>query len=182
MDLAAFSEALAASPVGADGLRVHPFLNGERMPPLPAARGTMTGMTTNNLKKENLIRATAESVIYTLKWGYDRQLETLPRPALLRLTGGGVNNPTWCQIIADVFNTDAAHLVHDEGGAFGAALLSMLMVLREKDGVRTTPAAICGKYVLLDEKNRIRPIAANVEKYRELYALYDRERKELYGQ
>ncbi len=182
MDLAAFSEALAAAPVGADGLRMHPFFNGERMPPLPSARGTMTGVTTNNLRKENLIRATAEAVIYTLKWGYDRQLETLPRPALLRLTGGGVNNPAWCQIIADVFDTDAAHLVHDEGGAFGAALLSMLMVMREKDGVRATPAEICGRYVLLDERNRVRPIRENVEQYRELYAAYDRERKELYGQ
>ena len=182
MTLDQFSAALADSAPGADGLRIHPFFAGERMPPLPTARGTMTGMTTNNLKKENLIRATAEAVIYTLKWGYDRQLETLPRPTLLRLTGGGSGNATWRQIIADVFDTDAIRLVHDEGGAFGAALLSMLMVLRERDGIRSTPAEICGKYVLLDEKNRIRPIRENVEKYRELYAVYDRERKELYGE
>lgn len=181
MDIPAFSAALAASPVGAEGLRMHPFFNGERMPPLPSARGAMTGITTGNLTKENVVRATAEAVIYTLKWGYDRQLQTIPRPSLLRLTGGGVNNPAWCQIIADVFDTDAAHLVHDEGGAFGAALLSMLMTLREKDNIKTTPAEICGKHVLLDEKNRIRPVRENAEKYRELYALYDKERKELYG-
>jgi Sugar (pentulose and hexulose) kinases len=182
MDLDAFTSALESSPPGAEGLRLYPFFNGERMPPLPTSRGTMTGMTNSNLAAPNFIRATAEAVIYTLKWGYDRQLETLPRPELLRLTGGGAGNRAWRQIIADVFDTDAICLVHDEGGAFGAALLSMLMILREKNGIQSTPKEICDKYVLLDEQKRIRPIKENVERYKELYARYDAERRELYGQ
>ncbi len=181
MDLDAFTKALAASPVGAEGLRLHPFFNGERMPPLPTSRGLMTGMTSNNMKRENFIRATAEAVIFTIKWGYDRLMRKLPPPPQLRLTGGGANNPYWRRIIADVFNSDAVCLMHDEGGAFGAALLAMLMVQREKDGVKGTPAELCRKYVLLDETKRVAPNPENVRRYQEIYAKYDAERRDLYG-
>ncbi len=181
MDLEEFTKALATAPIGADGLRLHPFFNGERMPPLPTSRGVMTGMTSNNMKRENFIRATAEAVIFTLKWGYDRLLRKLPPPPQLRLTGGGAQNPHWRRIIADVFDTDAVCLMHDEGGAFGAALLAMLTVQREKDGIKGTPAELCEKYVLLDETKRVTPNPENVRRYREIYAEYEPERRKLYG-
>lgn len=182
MELAAFTAALESSPPGAEGLMLYPFFNGERMPPLPNSRGMMIGMTDSNLSSANVIRATAEAVVYSLKWGYDRQMESLPPPTLLRLTGGGAGNAAWRQIIADMFATDAICLLHDEGGAFGAALLSMMMVLREKNGITLTPSEICGKYVLLDERKRIVPIEENVKRYKELYARYETRRRELYGQ
>lgn len=78
-------------------------------------------------------------MVFGLKWGCERQMRTLPKPDLLRLTGGGAANPVWRQIIADVFDCETAGLVHDEGGAFGGALLAMLM--DENRNSRTTNPA-----------------------------------------
>lgn len=180
LDLDAFTSAVASVPPGADGLTVFPFFNGERMPPLPESRGIILGATNNNLTRAHLARATAEAVIYTLKWGFDRQIETMPRPTLLRLTGGGANNPAWRQIVADILDTESIGLLHDEGGAFGAALLSMLMLSRMNGGGETA-ASICDRYVKLDPEKRAVPVPANAAAYKELYAKYDELRKKHYG-
>lgn len=180
MSLEEFAGSIGAAPPGAGGLVMHPFFNGERMPPLPGATGTVSGLTTTNLTRENMIRAAAEAVVFGLKWGYERQMRTLPKPALLRLTGGGTANPVWRQIIADVFNCEAAGLVHDEGGAFGGALLAMLMH-ENLNGRKTTPAELSKRYILFDERRQALPIPANVASYSEFYERYDAIRKNLYG-
>ncbi|MCD8351271.1 MAG: xylulokinase [Planctomycetaceae bacterium] len=181
MELAPFAAAMGEAPAGAEGLRLFPYFNGERTPPLPEARGTLRGMTTTNLTRPNLIRAAAEAVVFGLKWGLDRQMPFLTeRPAMLRLTGGGTGNPVWRQIIADVFDAPTVGLVHDEGGAFGGALLAMLM-LERRNGGSATAADLCDRFVLFDDRKRTEPTRDGVEFYREYYGRYDQERKLLYG-
>lgn len=181
MELPAFAAAMGDSPAGAEGLRLYPYFNGERTPPLPEARGTLRGMTTTNLTRPNVIRAAAEAVVFGLKWGLDRQMPFLTaKPDVLHLTGGGTGNPVWRQIIADVFDASTVGLVHDEGGAFGGALLAMLMEAR-RAGETITAAELCAKYVLFDEQKRTVPNPERTAFYAEYYARYDEERKQLYG-
>ena len=54
--------ALAAEP-GAGGLVQVPYLEGERTPNLPTARGELHGMTLDNLTRENLARAAVEGLL-----------------------------------------------------------------------------------------------------------------------
>ncbi len=180
MSLEEFARCIGATPVGAEGLMLHPFFNGERMPPLSDATGTLSGMTSNNLTRENLIRAGAEAVVFGLKWGYERQMRILPKPNLLRLTGGGTGNAEWRRIIADVFDCEAVGLVHDEGGAFGGALLAMLM-FEKRRGSRVTAEEISERFILFDRNKLAEPNPERVRLYAELYAKYDTLRRKYYG-
>ncbi|MBL7500320.1 xylulose kinase [Frankia sp. CNm7] len=83
--------ALAASP-GAGGLTLLPFLDGERTPNLPRARGLLAGLTRGNLSRENLARAAVEGVLCGLAVGVDalRRHGVEVRRALL--VGGGARS------------------------------------------------------------------------------------------
>jgi xylulokinase len=58
--VADIEEALLGTTPGADGLCFVPFLNGERTPDLPTARGSIVGMSASNFTAANLIRAVIE--------------------------------------------------------------------------------------------------------------------------
>ena len=58
--VAAIESALQATAPGADGLTFLPFLNGERTPDLPHARGSLVGISANNFSADHLIRAAVE--------------------------------------------------------------------------------------------------------------------------
>ena len=70
--VAAIEPALASTQPGAGGLVFLPFLNGERTPDLPNARGTIAGISANNFTPENLIRAAIEGVSFGILSGLDR--------------------------------------------------------------------------------------------------------------
>lgn len=57
--------ALMANP-GSDGLVLLPFLDGERTPNLPTAKGSMHGLTRNNLTPANFARACIEGMLCSL--------------------------------------------------------------------------------------------------------------------
>jgi xylulokinase len=48
------STLVAQAPIGADGVSMLPFLNGERVPALPHATGSVHGLTMTNLTQANL--------------------------------------------------------------------------------------------------------------------------------
>jgi xylulokinase len=56
------SLALSAAP-GADGLTLLPYLDGERTPNLPDARGLLAGLTRGNATPANLARAAVEGML-----------------------------------------------------------------------------------------------------------------------
>lgn len=159
---------IAAAKPGADGVRMVPFFNGERIPPLPRARASMHGLSYDNVSRPNLMRAAAEAVAFVLMFGYRKLPGHTGTRQTLRLTGGGANSSTWRQIIADVFDADAVRVKWDEGGAFGAALLALTVDLRAS-GMAVSLAEVCDRYVELDETKAAHPVPANVALYRELF-------------
>ncbi len=125
-----FDDLAAKAPLGAEGLFLLPFFNGERTPNLPNGKGTLIGMNPDNVKDTNIARATLEGVTYSLLLALDAFKESEIEPTQITLTGGGSKSPFWRQLVADMTGLPIRVPVIKEAAAFGAAL----QALWAKDG------------------------------------------------
>jgi xylulokinase len=116
---------LQATPPGADGLVMLPFLNGERTPDLPLGKGVLAGLDATNFSPAHLYRAAMEGATYSLKYGFDAFVRAGMRFERIVLTGGGSNSAAWRQLVADVFGLPVDVPAQSEGAAFGAALQAL---------------------------------------------------------
>ena len=112
-------------PPGSDGLLFMPYLTGERTPyPDPLARGGFIGITVRHTFG-HFTRAVLEGVAFGLRDSFELMKNIgLKQITQVRVTGGGVKNSIWRQIIADVLNVEIVTVNSEEGAAFGAALLA----------------------------------------------------------
>jgi len=116
-------EEAAASPVGANGMFFHPYLQGERCPYWDSnLRASFTGVSIASTRGD-FARALMEGVAFSLRDCY-RTLEEMRLPVKrIFLIGGGARSKTWSEIVANVFNCAVA--VPEPGDAsFGACLLA----------------------------------------------------------
>ncbi len=112
--------ALTAEP-GSDGLVFLPYLEGERTPPLPDARGELLGLTLANMTPANLARATIEGVLWSLAYGVRvLQQHTGPIEAIT-LTGGAAQSEAVRAIAPAVFGLPVVVTDTFESVAVGAA-------------------------------------------------------------
>ncbi|WP_216829147.1 gluconokinase [Alkalihalobacterium elongatum] len=111
---------------GANGLLFMPYLNGERAPYWDAnARGSFIGLTLAH-KKEHLIRAGMEGVIFSLLT-VNEALERLAGPSKnVFASGGFARSPLWLQILADVFGQEIQVPVSHQSSAWGAAWMGLV--------------------------------------------------------
>lgn len=172
--LVEFDSLMAKAPIGSAGVKVFPFFGGERMPPLPYAKGVIKNLTNNNFSRENLIRATAEAVICTLRWGYDKLLESFDSPTSITINGGGANSAPWRQMVSDLFDLPVMSLQSDEGGAFGAALQAMYLYGYTSNNHQTLQS-LCKTYIAIDHTKNCFPIKENVEAYKFVYESFVQE-------
>lgn len=121
VDHAEFSRLALAAPVGADGLQLLPYFEGERTPNLPDATATLSGMTLVNSTRENLARAAVEGMLGGLAAGLDplRAAGVPIRRALL--IGGGAQSSAVRQIAAQMFGVPVEAPPPAEYVALGAA-------------------------------------------------------------
>lgn len=113
----------SASPVGANGIFFHPYLQGERCPYWdPNLRASFTGVSISSTRGD-FARALMEGVAFSLRDCY-RTLEEMKLPVKrIFLIGGGARSALWSSIVANVFNCEVA--VPTPGDAsFGACLLA----------------------------------------------------------
>ncbi len=120
-----YDRLIAGAAEHSDGVIFLPYLSGERTPhPDPHAKGVFFGLTLRHTKAQ-LTRAVLEGVAFGLR----DSLELMRAQGLsfeqVRVTGGGAKSALWCQILADVFNTQIVTVGVTEGAAYGAALLAM---------------------------------------------------------
>lgn len=114
--------ALALSaPPGSEGLSFIPYLEGERTPPLPDARGQLIGMTLSNMKPANLARAAIEGVLWSLAYGVQVLREQTGSVQRITLTGGAAQSEAVRQIAPAVFGIPIAVTETFESVAVGAA-------------------------------------------------------------
>lgn len=167
LDLAAFGERLAAAPIGAEGVTVLPFFNGERVPALPHATASFLGLDSRNLTQANLCRAVVESATFGLRYGLELLGPLAAEASQIRLIGGGAKSPVWRQMVADVTATPVICPQVTDAAALGAALQAAWC-----DRHDLSLGELCERLVHLDEASLAEPKAASVWAYEAVYARY----------
>lgn len=169
LDLAAFSERVASAPVGAEGVTVLPFFNGERVPMLPDASADFLGLTSLNTTQANLCRAVVEGATFGLRYGLELLGDLTAGASQIRLIGGGANSPVWRQMVADITGTQVICPEITDAAALGAAIQAAWCD-RRQEGV--TLEALCEKLVHLDAQSLAEPDPERVAAYQPIYARY----------
>jgi xylulokinase len=173
LDVKAFDAEAAKSPIGADGLTVLPFFNGERTPNLPNGRASVNGITAANFKRENIARASLESAIFGMRIGLEG-FNTLGFKAKeIRLTGGGAKSPLWQSIAANVMNLPVRVPSGNEAAALGGAVQA-LWCLEASQGKKTSIESLVDEHVALEGGVTVKPVKAQVTAYNKAYEVYSR--------
>lgn len=168
-DLTAFGEHVASAPIGAEGVTVLPFFNGERVPALPQASASFLGLTSRNTTPSNLCRAVVESTTFGMRYGLEMLGGLADGVSQIRLIGGGANSAIWRQMVADITGTEVVCPQITDAAALGAALQAAWCE-RYHDGV--TLNDLCERLVHLDQSSLASPDPTHVEAYQEVYARY----------
>lgn len=95
--------ALEAEP-GAAGVVLLPYLDGERTPNLPHARGSLHGLSRDNMTPQNIARASIEGMLCGLADAVDALVDVGVRPRRIMLIGGAAASPAVAPIAATLFD------------------------------------------------------------------------------
>ncbi|MGO4110826.1 gluconokinase [Paenibacillus sp. YAF4_2] len=156
----------ARVPAGADGLLFHPYLAGERAPLWDAnARGSFFGLGLQH-KKEHMIRAVLEGVIFNLFTVFMALEEMIGHPTKIQATGGFARSELWRQMMADIFEQEVHVPESFESSCLGAAILGLYSI-GEVDSLHVVSS-------MMGTSHKHRPEQGNVEKYKELSRIYVR--------
>ena len=171
LDIAGFNRTLTEAPIGAQGVLMLPFLNGERVPALPHATGSILGLDSTNLNRANLCRAAVEGTTFGLRYGLDLLRASGIQSETIRLIGGGSKSAVWRQIVADIMDTPVVCPRYAEAAALGAAIQAAWCWLAA-NGRETDLATLCERCVHLDPDSQTPPVAENVLTYQDVYEQY----------
>ena len=168
LELDDFGEHIASAPIGAEGVLMLPFFDGERVPALPHASASLLGLTGTNLTRANLCRAVMEGATFGMRYGLE-QLGSLAAGARqIRLIGGGSKSPVWRQMVADITGIPVISPRVTDAAALGAALQAAWCERRGDVALD----ALCERLVVLDEATRAEPVPACVAAYEAVYTRY----------
>ena len=176
--VAEIDSALAATAPGADGLVFLPFLNGERTPDLPTARGSLVGVSTLNFTGAHLVRAAVEGVSFGILQGLQLILGGA-QPERILLIGGGARSAGWRQMLADATGVSIQVPAEEEAGCLGAAVQAV-HAYRQQIGEPVSFVELASKYVKIDAERSAVPdsnlremYSAAMDRYRQyLFELY----------
>ncbi|WP_117143972.1 xylulokinase [Pseudomonas coronafaciens] len=171
LSITEFNQKIASAPIGAEGVLVLPFLNGERVPALPDATGSIVGLDSTNLTQANLCRAVVEGTTFGLRYGLDLLRDSGIRSEKIRLIGGGSKSGVWRQIVADIMDTPVICTDHSEAAALGAAIQAA-WCWSKASGKALELRQICERCVSLDQASETHPVARNVAAYQQVYQSY----------
>ena len=163
-----FDELASASGIGAEGLVLLPFFNGERVPNYPKGEGVLAGMNIRNVTKANIARAALEGVSYEFLLGLEAFDESGFRASEISLTGGGAKSRIWKEIISDLTGLKVRVPLVKEAAAFGA-VLQVLAVLENKD-----IADVADEHIGFDDEKETSPVAERRDEYRKAYMKWKR--------
>jgi xylulokinase len=170
LSLEQMEAAVAAVPPGSGGAMLLPYFNGERVPDLPQAKGSILGLDPSNTRPGNLLRATMESVAYGLNLGMAALTELKMPAKKVRLVGGGAKSAVWRQICADVFGLEVEVVAVEEAAALGAALQALWTL---EGGKPESLAALQARHVTLDASRAAKPGSARAA-YQDGFGAYQK--------
>src|SRR5216684_2967513 len=117
-----FAQLALAAPARSDRAILIPYLDGERTPNRPLARGTLAGLR-SDVTREELARAVFEGVICGLLDGLDALARAGARTdGRLIVTGGGARSAAYRQLLADLGGRPVYTSPLVEAAAAGAAI------------------------------------------------------------
>lgn len=119
-----FLDHVAGIPPGANGLFYLPYIAGERTPYFnPNLRGAFIGLSHSHTRHD-MTRAIIEGVAFSIRDCFNVFTEmNMPMKRVI-LSGGGVKDPEWRQIITDIINMPTSIISVSDHSPFGAAILS----------------------------------------------------------
>ena len=177
LDVKALDTEASKAPIGADGVAILPFFNGERTPNLPNGRASINGITAANFKRENLARAALESAIFGMRIGLEG-FNTLGFKAKeIRLTGGGSKSPLWQNIAANVMNLPVRIPASSEAAAMGGAIQALWCLVRKSPaagGKKVAIETLADEHVALEGGVTVKPDKKDAAAYDKAYAVYSR--------
>jgi xylulokinase len=168
-----FDGEAAKAPIGAAGVVVLPFFNGERTPNLPNGRASINGVSAANFTRENLARAALESAIFGMRIGLEGFHELGYKAKEIRLTGGGAKSPLWQNIAANVMNLPVRIPSSEEAAAMGGAIQA-LWALERQANPNAAIESLVDAHVALEGGVTIKADPASVSAYNRAYADYSR--------
>lgn len=167
INVSEFNRLIQQSPIGAEGITILPFFNGERVPTLPQAKASILGLDTTNFNQANLCRAMIEAASFTLRYGLDLFRQAGLSTSQIRLIGGGAKSVVWRQMIADIMNTEVVCLIEEEAAALGGAIQAM-WANSEGDDLST----LCQAFVQIDQQSIVQPDTQSAVEYEKVYQRY----------
>jgi xylulokinase len=124
--LGVLGKSVKTAPIAPDarGLLFAPYLVGERTPYADTSvRGMFAGLSPDH-DASHFVRAVMEGTAFAL-----RDAQEIMKATSVRVTGGGMKNPVWRQIIADVLGIPVTTVsTSEEGAAYGSAILAAVGV------------------------------------------------------
>ncbi|KAA0546287.1 gluconokinase [Bacillus sp. BGMRC 2118] len=150
---------------GSDGLLFHPYLAGERAPLWnPDVRGSFFGLTMSH-KKEHMIRAALEGVIYNLYTVFLALTECMDSPVTrIQATGGFARSAVWRQMMSDIFESEVVVPESYESSCLGACILG-LFALGKIDSFDVVSDMIGSTY-------KHSPVEEAAKEYRQLVPIF----------
>lgn len=121
VDLETLGALALSAPSGSGGLTLLPYLDGERTPNLPDARGSLHGITRSNLTPANIARASIEGMLSGLADAVDALVDCGVAPKRVLLIGGAAANPAIGPIASTLFDVPVEIPEPGEYVADGAA-------------------------------------------------------------
>jgi len=153
-------------PEGSDGLLFAPYLSGERTPYTDSRiRGTFLGLDISHTR-DHLARAVLEGITFSLKDSFELMKKHSNKEfKQIVSVGGGAKNDDWLQMQADIFNVPIVTLETEQGPAMGAVMVAAVGVGWFQDFKSCSD-------IFVRYGDEILPNSRNVEKYEEIYDLY----------
>lgn len=150
---------------GADGLLFHPYLAGERAPLWnPDVRGSFFGLTMSH-KKEHMVRAALEGVIYNLYTVYTALIECMDTSVTrIQATGGFARSEVWRQMLSDIFESEVTVPESYESSCLGACILG-LYAIGNIDSFEVAAD-------MIGETHKHQPQEAAIKEYRQLLPIF----------
>ncbi len=164
-DYRALDDDAAAVPVGSEGLRFHPYINGELTPYAdPTLCGSFVGIRSGHTKA-HFTRAVLEGVAFSLM-ASKQKLEALGMAPSNRATliGGGAKSPLWQSIVADCLGL-TLDITESSDSSLGSAMLAGVAV-----GVFADPREAAQKCIHVQKT--VTPNEQNHLEYQRLFREY----------
>lgn len=171
LGLEEFNRLAEKAPVGAEGIVLLPYFNGERVPNLPYGRASVQGVRAGSLTRENLARAAMESAVFGFRLGLEAFVSLGYSPKEIRLTGGGAKSGLWRRMIADGLGLSLSLPVEEESAAFGAALQALYCLMAQEGGAPDI-AALADLHVGIDTEARVEPDDEKAQEWEGAYLRY----------